>query len=231
LLGDAPRSVEYWVHRYQLQGLAGLTEGDRSGRPSRLSCQTDGRDRPSASEQAERCRNAGEPMGWQDSVGMDRGRPMGFNLRVRQCPTIVPSTGLSLAQAPATSGQGPIQHGRRSIKKNYSEKTDEGRYRRSLGSGRSALSTARIAVSYVGSLQRTRDPVVYHHHPTRKSVGYFAAVRLCERRQVSCFSFASRAEDSTARASGNSSRCFRAASAVAGRRVVAIQRQCPISPL
>jgi transposase len=37
LLGDAPRSVEYWVHRYQLQGLAGLTEGDRPGRPSRLS--------------------------------------------------------------------------------------------------------------------------------------------------------------------------------------------------
>ena len=37
LLGDAPRSVEYWVHRYQQQGLAGLTEGERPGRPSRLS--------------------------------------------------------------------------------------------------------------------------------------------------------------------------------------------------
>src|SRR3984893_1368013 len=37
LLGDAPRSVEYWVHRYQSQGLAGLTEGERSGRPRRLS--------------------------------------------------------------------------------------------------------------------------------------------------------------------------------------------------
>jgi transposase len=37
LLGDAPRSVEYWVRRYQLQGLAGLTEGERSGRPPRLS--------------------------------------------------------------------------------------------------------------------------------------------------------------------------------------------------
>jgi len=37
LLGDAPRSVEYWVHRYQLQGLGGLTEGERSGRPRRLS--------------------------------------------------------------------------------------------------------------------------------------------------------------------------------------------------
>lgn len=36
LLGDAPRSVEYWVHRYEEQGLAGLTEGERSGRPSRL---------------------------------------------------------------------------------------------------------------------------------------------------------------------------------------------------
>jgi transposase len=37
LLGDAPRSVEYWVHRYGQQGLAGLTEGERTGRPSRLS--------------------------------------------------------------------------------------------------------------------------------------------------------------------------------------------------
>ena len=37
LLGDAPRSVEYWVHRYEQEGLAGLTEGERSGRPGRLS--------------------------------------------------------------------------------------------------------------------------------------------------------------------------------------------------
>lgn len=37
LLGDASRSVEYWVHRYGEQGLAGLTEGERSGRPGRLS--------------------------------------------------------------------------------------------------------------------------------------------------------------------------------------------------
>jgi transposase len=36
LLGDAPRSVEYWVHRYDQRGLAGLREGERSGRPSRL---------------------------------------------------------------------------------------------------------------------------------------------------------------------------------------------------
>ena len=37
LLGDAPRSVEYWVRRFEEEGLAGLQEGERSGRPSRLS--------------------------------------------------------------------------------------------------------------------------------------------------------------------------------------------------
>ena len=36
LLGDAPRSVEHWVHHFDQQGLVGLTEGERSGRPSRL---------------------------------------------------------------------------------------------------------------------------------------------------------------------------------------------------
>jgi transposase len=37
LLGDAPRSVEYWVRRFEARGLAGLSEGQRSGRPGRLS--------------------------------------------------------------------------------------------------------------------------------------------------------------------------------------------------
>jgi transposase len=36
LLGDAPRSVEYWVGRFERDGLAGLLEGERSGRPRRL---------------------------------------------------------------------------------------------------------------------------------------------------------------------------------------------------
>ena len=37
LLGDAPRSVEYWVRCFEERGLAGLSEGHRSGRPRRLS--------------------------------------------------------------------------------------------------------------------------------------------------------------------------------------------------
>lgn len=36
LLGDAPRSVEYWVGRFEKEGLAGLVEGERPGRPRRL---------------------------------------------------------------------------------------------------------------------------------------------------------------------------------------------------
>lgn len=37
LLGDAPRTVEYWVRRFEAKGFAGLAEGHRSGRPRRLS--------------------------------------------------------------------------------------------------------------------------------------------------------------------------------------------------
>lgn len=37
LLGDAPRTVENWVHRFERQGWAGLTETERPGRPARLS--------------------------------------------------------------------------------------------------------------------------------------------------------------------------------------------------
>jgi transposase len=36
LLGDATRTVENWVRRFDQEGLAGLTEGARSGRPRRL---------------------------------------------------------------------------------------------------------------------------------------------------------------------------------------------------
>jgi transposase len=36
LLGDAPRTVEYWVGSFEESGLAGLLVGDRAGRPNRL---------------------------------------------------------------------------------------------------------------------------------------------------------------------------------------------------
>ncbi len=36
LLGDSPRTVVNWVQRFETRGLAGLSEGERPGRPSRL---------------------------------------------------------------------------------------------------------------------------------------------------------------------------------------------------
>jgi transposase len=39
MLGDAPRTVEYWVHRFQEKGLDGLMEGKHPGRPSRLTAE------------------------------------------------------------------------------------------------------------------------------------------------------------------------------------------------
>jgi transposase len=36
LLGDAPRTVQYWVQRFEQEGLAGLAEKERPGRPASL---------------------------------------------------------------------------------------------------------------------------------------------------------------------------------------------------
>ena len=39
LFGDSPRTLVNWVRRFDLKGLAGLAEGNHSGRPSRLSAE------------------------------------------------------------------------------------------------------------------------------------------------------------------------------------------------
>ena len=36
LLGDSPRTVAYWVQRFETEALAGLADADRPGRPRRL---------------------------------------------------------------------------------------------------------------------------------------------------------------------------------------------------
>jgi transposase len=71
LLGDAPRSVENWVHRFDQEGLAGLTEGERSGRPSRLDAKQAKRDQSGVAGQAERRGYAGKSLGRQDAVSLD----------------------------------------------------------------------------------------------------------------------------------------------------------------
>ena len=36
LLGDSPRTVAYWVRRFDEEGLAGLVDGERSGRTEEI---------------------------------------------------------------------------------------------------------------------------------------------------------------------------------------------------
>lgn len=36
LLGDAPRTVQYWINQFEESGLSGLVDQERSGRPKRL---------------------------------------------------------------------------------------------------------------------------------------------------------------------------------------------------
>jgi len=40
LFGHSPRTVEYWIHRFERGGLAGLEEGERPGRPAALDGRT-----------------------------------------------------------------------------------------------------------------------------------------------------------------------------------------------
>ena len=37
LLGDSPRTVQYWIRRFEAEGFSALVEDERSGRPVRLS--------------------------------------------------------------------------------------------------------------------------------------------------------------------------------------------------
>jgi transposase len=92
LLGDAPRTVEYWVRRFEEKGLAGLVEGERSGRPRRLN-----------DEQLEGIKSVlrqppefvGITCGVWDGKGLAAfiKKQYGVNLQVRQCQNMFNSFG------------------------------------------------------------------------------------------------------------------------------------------
>jgi len=92
LLGDSPRTVEYWVRRFEEKGLAGLVEGERSGRPRRL---TD--------EQLEEIksvlRRPPESVGISGGIWDGKGlaafikKRYGVTIKVRQCQNMFKSFG------------------------------------------------------------------------------------------------------------------------------------------
>lgn len=95
LLGDAPRSVEDWVHRFEGKGLGGLTEGARSGRPPRLNekqMKEIGRvlrDQPGAAGMRVNLWDGKTLSAWIEKA-------YGIQLRVRQCQRLFRQLGFRL---------------------------------------------------------------------------------------------------------------------------------------
>jgi len=94
-LGDAPRTVEYWVKRFDCDGFGGLADGERSGRPSRLSAA----DRERV-EQALRKTPADFGLGaqlWDGPIlSAFLKKQLGIDLHVRQCQRMFRQMGFRL---------------------------------------------------------------------------------------------------------------------------------------
>jgi transposase len=95
LLGDTPRTVVNWVQRFETEGLAGLSEGERSGRPSRLSA-------PQLSRVEAALRSSptqfGLPTQMWDGPTLSAfvGQQLGVKLKVRQCQRLFRQLGFRL---------------------------------------------------------------------------------------------------------------------------------------
>jgi len=98
LLGDAPRTVEYWVHQFEDRGLAGLTEGERPGRPPRLN---DAQMREVNRVLRSRPTDAGMPVNLWDGKTLAAWIEKKYRIRlgvrhVRQCQRLFRQCGLRL---------------------------------------------------------------------------------------------------------------------------------------
>ena len=140
LLGDSPRTVEYWIERFEDQGLSGLAEGDRPGRPARLTSAQLG--------EIERIlrrtpRDAGLGVTLWDGKTLSAWvqREQGVELGVRQCQRLFRQLGFRLRKPrPAIAKADPTLQ--KTPKKTPG--VDEERGGGSVGTGRSPLSTARF---------------------------------------------------------------------------------------
>ena len=95
LLGDSHHTVVNWVQRFETEGLAGLAEGQRSGRPSRLNAK-----QLAAVEAALRTTPAtfGLTTHLWDGPTLSQflDRELGVTLKVRQCQRLFRQLGLRL---------------------------------------------------------------------------------------------------------------------------------------
>lgn len=94
-LGDSPRTVAYWVQRFEAEGLAGLVDADRPGRSKKLN-----------QKQIDQIETAlrNSPLDYRLSVNLWDGKTLsehikqkfGIQLGVRQCQRIFRQLGFRL---------------------------------------------------------------------------------------------------------------------------------------
>lgn len=95
LLGDSPRTVAYWVNRFEDEGLSGLADADRPGRPRRL-------DEEQLAQIQEALRSSPSKLGlganlWDGKLLSDFIRQsFGVDLGVRQCQRMFRQLGFRL---------------------------------------------------------------------------------------------------------------------------------------
>lgn len=97
-LGDSPRTVAYWVQRFESEGLAGLADADRPGRPTKLN-----------QKQVNKIESAlrNSPLDYGLSVNLWDGKTLstfiqqefGIQLGVRQCQRIFRQLGFRLRKS------------------------------------------------------------------------------------------------------------------------------------
>ena len=95
LLGDSARTVVNWVQRFESRGLAGLSEGERPGRPSRLSEQQLARIEAALRRSPS---GFGLPTEMWDGPTLSEFLrcELGVNLKVRQCQRLFRQLGFRL---------------------------------------------------------------------------------------------------------------------------------------
>jgi len=172
LLGDAARTVQCWVKRFEHEGLAGLVDKERPGRPSFLT-------EPQLEEinrvlrQTPRAHGLGENL-WDGKIlSAFIEKRYRVQLGIRQCQRLFRPLGFRLRKPrPAIAHADPVLQKRQK----KTESVESGFASGLVGRGRSPFpavwSRWRMWIP-----PEVVDPVLWHH-PTRKSVGYFGAVRL-----------------------------------------------------
>jgi len=146
LLGDARRSVEYWVRGFAEEGWAGLREGERGGRPRRLS---EKQLQQVHAALRQRPRGLGGNRWDGKTLAAWIQRQYGISLGVRQCQRLFRQLGFGLRQPRPAMARADPERQRRPIKKTPS--VDGRGYGRAVGPRRSALPATRFPLPDVGT--------------------------------------------------------------------------------